>query len=96
MDVLQGTYHMTTYKSFSASILGLICTVFGIWLRLQSRNLAWPATWDYSGPRQDTIWAIREQAYQDASLAILGFGLLAILLVLANWLWASPANHQER
>jgi hypothetical protein len=70
--------------------------VCGIWLRLRARNLAWPIEWSYSGPREDTIWAIREQAYQDdVSLAIVGFGLLILLLVLAHWLWTAPLNSKQ-
>jgi hypothetical protein len=86
---------MTTPKIWTTSLLGLTCTVFGIWLRLAARDLAWPIEWGYSGPREDTLWAIREQAYQDVSLAILGFGLLIILLVLATWLWTPPANSKQ-
>jgi hypothetical protein len=54
--------------------------------------LAWPTQWSYSGPREDTIWAIREYAYQDVSLMILGFGLLVIIIGLINWLWSANIN----
>ena len=81
-----------TIKSYFTSILGLSSTAVGVWLRLAARDLAWPAEWSYSGPREDTLWAIRERAYQDLGLAILGFGLLTMILVLANWLWTPPTN----
>ena len=85
---------MTAFKSRFTSLLGLVCTVVGVWLRLKAHDLAWPREWSYSGPREDTLWAIREHAYQDLGLAILGFGLLIFLLVLANWLRVPPANHK--
>jgi len=83
---------MTRIKYFITSILGLSCIGVGIWLRLAAHELAWPIQWAYSGPREDTPWAIREHAYQDLSLAVLGFGLLIIILVLANWLWSPSAS----
>lgn len=87
---------MTMNKSSVATVLALGCTAMGIWLRLAARDLAWPSEWSYGGPREDTIWAIREHAYQDISLAILGFGLLLLILVLANWLWSPETNvHRE-
>jgi hypothetical protein len=88
---------MTIPKSFVTIMLGLICTAVGAWLRLAARDLAWPSEWSYTGPRESTLWAIREHAYQDLALSILGFGLLIIMLVLAKWLWSLPANgKQER
>jgi hypothetical protein len=75
-------------KYLITSIVGLSCTAVGIWLRLAARELAWPTEVGYSGPREETIWAIQEHAYQDLSLVILGFGLLVILIVLVNWLWS--------
>jgi len=83
---------MTTMKYFITGLLGLGCTFVGIWLRFTARDLAWPIEWKYSGPREDTIWAIREHAYQDLGLVILGFGLLIIILVLAKWLWSPLTN----
>jgi len=73
-------------KYWITSLLGLSCSAVGVWLRLSARDLAWPTDFSYSGPQEDTIWAIHEHAYQDLSLAILGFGLVVLLLVLVNWL----------
>lgn len=78
-------------KYLITSILGLSCTVVGVWLRLAARALAWPTNYGYSGPREETVWAIREHAYQDLSLVILGFGLMVILVVLVTWLWSHPS-----
>lgn len=85
---------MTGFKSCAATTLGFLCTALGVWLRLRAHNLAWPIEWGYSGPRQDTLWAIREHAYQDIALVVLGFGLLLLLLVLASWLWTPPQGRQ--
>lgn len=81
---------------FFTTILGIGCTWFGIWLRLKAYDLAWPLEWGSSGPREDTIWAIREQSYQDMGLAILAFGLLLLAIVLANWVWLYSRNNQEK
>jgi len=87
--------HMQVFKSCITSILGLSWIAVGIWLRLAASDLAWPTEWSYSGPREDTVWAIRQHAHQDLGLVILGFGLLLVILVLAKWLWSGPANRQQ-
>jgi len=87
---------MSQLKLGFTTILGLLCTAIRVWLRLAARDLAWPIEWNYSGPRGDTVWAIREHAYQDLSVAILWFGLLVLLLVLATWVWAPPNHENER
>ena len=79
-------------KYWITGILGFSCTAAGIWLRLAASALAWPTDFWYSGPREDTVWAMREQAYQDIGLVILVFGLAVILFLLVNWL-RSPASH---
>ena len=86
---------MKAFGYFSTTILGISCTWFGIWLRLKAYDLAWPVEWGYSGPRENTIWAIRERAYQDVSLAILAFGLLLLAIVLCQWLRAPSADTQQ-
>ncbi len=85
---------MKTCGYWTTTILGISCTGIGIWLRLKAYDLAWPVEWDYSGPRENTIWAIREHAYQDISLSILAFGLLLLAMVLFHWLQARNANGQ--
>jgi hypothetical protein len=77
-------------KYLITSMLGLSCTAVGVWLRLAARDLAWPSDFGYSGPREDTVWAIREHAYRDLSLVILGFGLVVMLIVLVSWLRSYP------
>jgi hypothetical protein len=86
---------MKTFRYFITTILGISCTWFGIWLRLKAHDLAWPLEWGYSGPREDTIWAIHERAYQDISLAILAFGLLLLAMILFRWLRAPSANNEH-
>ena len=66
-----------------------------MWLRLKAYDLAWPLEWEYGGPREDTIWAIREHAYQDISLVILAFGLLLLTMVLVHWLWSPVAERKQ-
>lgn len=86
---------MRAIRFFITAILGIACTWTGIWLRLKAYDLAWPLEWGYGGPREDTIWAIREHAYQDVSLAILSFGLLLLAIVLFHWLRAPSANNEQ-
>jgi hypothetical protein len=72
-------------------LFGFAAIAFGTWLRLAATDLAWPLSFGYSGPREDTVWAIRERAYQDLGLMLLGFGLLAVLMALGHWLWSASA-----
>ena len=83
---------MPTTRRTIAALLGLVVTGFGAWLRLAARELAWPASFSYGGPREDTIWAIRERAYEDLSLVILGVGAIILLMVLGQWLWSGSAR----
>jgi hypothetical protein len=69
--------------------------IVGVWLRLKAYDLAWPLEWSYGGPREDTVWAIREHAYQDLSLVILSFGMLMLIIVLIHWLWSPVADTKE-
>lgn len=78
---------MTRIKQLIAATIGLFVAIFGVRLRLAAYDLAWPNQFSYSGPRENTIWAIREQAYQDVGLVLTVFGLVVLLVVLVNWLW---------
>jgi hypothetical protein len=82
-------------SSKPTTLLGIGCTWLGIWLRFSAYDLAWPLEWSYSGPREDTIWAIREHAYQDVGLMILAFGLILLVMVLWHWLSMSQANSTQ-
>ena len=53
---------MKSARYLTTILLGLSSTVIGVWLRLKAHDLAWPIEWGYSGPREDTIWAIQERA----------------------------------
>jgi len=67
-------------------IVGVVCTFCGVLLRLSANALAWPSYHGYSGPRESTIWAIRERAYEHIALIILIFGLALILVTCHRWL----------
>lgn len=79
---------MIKTKQIKTGILGGIFTILGILIRLFAKDIAWPKEYVFSGPRENTIWAIREGAYQDIGLAFLIFGLAVILVIIINWLWA--------
>ena len=87
---------MTTLKTHTVTMLGLASIIAGVWLRLKAHALAWPLEWSYGGPREDTIWAIHEQAYQDLRLVVLSFGLLVLIVVLIHWLWSPVADTKEK
>jgi hypothetical protein len=75
-------------KRIIVAVAGIVSVIAGAWLRLNAPAMAWPASFSYSGPRSETIWAIRERAIQDLGLMLVAFGLLMLLIVIANWLWA--------
>jgi hypothetical protein len=74
-----------------AATVGIASFLVGACLRLAARDIAWPGNYSFSEPREYTVWAMREHAYQDIGLAFLGFGLVVILIVLIKWLW-TPAS----
>jgi hypothetical protein len=49
-----------------------------VWLRINSKELAWPTTANWSGPRENTSWAIREAALNDVAIALLALGVLVL------------------
>ncbi|HEX8202793.1 MAG TPA: hypothetical protein VF590_20110 [Isosphaeraceae bacterium] len=77
-------------------ILGGLCALLGIWLRLSAHALAWSSSFSYSGPREATDWAIAERAYEELGRIALGFGLVMVLLVFVHWLWDRPRRPRER
>lgn len=79
-------------KSTMTAAIGLLTAAFGAWLRLAAHELAWPSSFSFSGPPEDTLWGIREHAYHDLGLVILVFGLLIMLLLLVHWLWQAPRH----
>ncbi len=82
-------------KQLIAFVIGAISAVVGFRLRLFAHDIAWPTSYSYSGPRENTIWAIREQTYQDVGMVILVFGLVVILVVLVNWLFLPPNVNED-
>lgn len=92
--VYEGGEIMLNTNQTKAGIFGAVFTIFGILLRLFANDIAWPKEYGFSGPRENTIWAIREGAYQDIGLAFLIFGLVVIIIVIINWLW-NPIHIQE-
>ncbi|NLN40775.1 MAG: hypothetical protein GX160_02065 [Clostridiales bacterium] len=82
-------------KHFKAGVIGFSFAIIGSLLRLFAQDIAWPLEYGYSGPREETIWAIREQAYKDIGLTFLIFGLAVLLVTIINWLWSSFPNREE-
>lgn len=81
---------MFNEKQIKAGILGIIFSIIGALLRFFAKDITWPNEYGYSGPRENTIWAIREAAYQDIGLVFLIFGLALMLIIINNWLWIQP------
>lgn len=76
-------------KQIKAGILGIISTIFGTLLHLFATNIVWPSEYSFSGERENTVWAIKEAAYQNIGMIFLIFGLSIILITIINWLWTS-------
>jgi len=66
---------------------GILVAVFGLLLRLSARWLAWPIVYNYTGPRENTEWAITERAYSDVGLILMVFGLTLVVIAFRKWLW---------
>lgn len=78
-----------------ATALGAVAALLGAILRMKANALAWPDSYSFSGPRENTTWAMMERAYQDLGVALLVFGLAALLAVLIHWLWSPAAAHRQ-
>lgn len=89
-------FNMFNMKQIKAGILGVIFTIIGILLRFYAKDISWPNEYSYSGPRENTIWAIRESAYQDIGLVFLMFGFAVILIIINNWLWNPSVQEDNR
>jgi hypothetical protein len=49
--------------------------------------MSWPLNYSYSGEREDTIWAIKEQAITEIGRSLFIFGLILILVAMLKLLW---------
>ena len=87
---------MLNSNQIKVGILGIIFTIIGILLRFFARDIAWPNEYSYSGPRENTLWAIREAAYQDIGLVFLIFGFAVILVIINNWLWTQSSDLKNK
>ena len=63
--------------------IGIGFFALGVILRLSAYSLAWPTNFRYSGPRENTKWAVREAAYIDISMYLVLLGGLLIVFALA-------------
>ncbi len=79
---------MLNLKQMIAGVLGIIFAIIGFVLRIFAYDMTWPkGNFGYSGPREDTIWAIQQVAFQEIGLVFIIFGLTVILVTIINWLW---------
>lgn len=83
---------MNNMKRLISLVGGLVISVMGWQLRMNATEMAWPSSYSYSGAREDTIWAIREQAYIDMGMILVYFGMAVLFMVFINWLWSSDAK----
>ena len=86
---------MIKQKQIIVFVIGVISSISGIILRLSATDLAWPDSYSFSGARENTRWAIREQAYQDLAMVFLVFGLVLILIIVNNWLHVSSSVDKD-
>jgi hypothetical protein len=73
---------------------GVIAALLGLLLRLGARWLAWPTTYSYGVPRENTEWAILERAYSDVSLILMIFGLTLVVITFRKWLWDETSTEE--
>lgn len=88
---------MPNIKQVIASALGIIVTIIGLILRFLAYDISWPkGSFGFSGPREDTIWAVRQVAYQEVGLVLIIFGLAVIFVTLINWLWMQLPSGEDK
>ena len=78
---------MINIKRIITGLTGIAISYIGWKIRINAFEMAWPDSWSYGGERENTIWAIKEQAYIDMGMALIYFGFAVILVTLINWLW---------
>ena len=60
--------------------IAITLMIVGATLRLTSNALSWPSgNFSFSGPRESTVWAIREAAINDIGMGLFWIG--GILLI---------------
>lgn len=88
---------MLNLKQMIAGVLGIIFAIIGFVLRIFAYDMTWPkGNFGYSGPREDTIWAIQQAAYQEIGLILFIFGLMVILATIINWLWMQSSFGEDK
>jgi len=85
----------TSKKNVKVLRLGILSFVVGLVLRINARSIVWPREYSYSGPRENTLWAIRETALSEISTAIYIFGLLIFLLLIAKHIFIDEVIANE-
>jgi hypothetical protein len=77
-------------------VAGTAIALAGARLRWSARDVAWKGVMAYSGPREDTVHAFEERAYEDFGMIALLFGLALVFTVVVLWLWdGRPARRPE-
>ncbi len=79
----------STTKEHTGFIASLVMIGFGIFIRLNAREWAWPAQYGFSGPRENTQWAGREAAIGEIGLVLMGIGGLFLVATYLHWLFAN-------
>ena len=64
----------------------LVLLIAGIILRASARELAWPASYSFSGPASDTKWGRKEAAYCEISRWLMGLGSALLIVSFNRWL----------
>ena len=75
--------------------LGIVVALFGSFLRLGARWLAWPIVYSYTGPRENSEWASMERAFSDVSLILMVFGLTLVVIAFRKWLWDETSTNSS-
>lgn len=62
--------------------IGVFTMLAGMLLRFNADTIAWPSQCGYSGPREQTVWAIREAAIRDIGMGLFHLGGILIIGVM--------------
>ena len=66
--------------------IAIMMMLVGVTLRLGANAIAWPSNYSFSGPRECSVWGIREAAINDIARGIFCVGgvlLIGALLIPA-------------
>ena len=87
-DMFCEDFYLSTYHLINLSTL--------VEIRLSAREIAWPSSYSFTGPRENTKWAIQKAAISDVSLVIMVISSMLLVSTLLVAQIADRSNHEGR